>query len=119
MKSKAFSFINIFGLAIGLTCCMLITVYLRYEWNYDSYQKDAGNVYQLETEFNMQGKKFVLPATPTPMAAQTVRDFPEVRQATRLMPLSLLEDKDLLRQQRHLTPKRMCTSSTLGSTPTG
>jgi putative ABC transport system permease protein len=96
MKSKAFSFINIFGLAIGLTCCMLITVYLRYEWSYDSYQKDAENVYQLETEFNMQGKKFVLPATPTPMAAQTVRDFPEVRQATRLMPLSLLEDKELL-----------------------
>ena len=99
MKSKIFSFINIFGLAIGLTCCMLITVYLRYEWSYDSYQKDVSNLYQMETEFDMQGKKFTLTATPTPMAAQIVHDFPEVRQSTRLMPLALTEDKDLLQYQ--------------------
>ena len=48
MKSKAYSFINIFGLAAGLTCCMLITVYLLYEFSYDSYQKEVKDMYQVE-----------------------------------------------------------------------
>ena len=60
MKSKAFSIINIFGLAVGLTCCLLITVYLRYEWSYDSYQKGVDDLYQIATEFTMSGKQFTL-----------------------------------------------------------
>ena len=96
MKAKAFSFINIFGLAVGLACCMLITVYLQYEWNYDSYQKDVENLYQVATDFNMQGKTFRLAATPSPMAAAVQRDFPEIREATRIMSMSLFEDKTML-----------------------
>lgn len=96
MKAKAFSFINIFGLSAGLTCCMLISVYLRYEVSYDSYQPDVENLYQLATEFNNQGKSFKLAATPAPMARQVVRDFPEVQEATRLLSLQLFEDKTLL-----------------------
>jgi putative ABC transport system permease protein len=96
MKSKAFSFINIFGLAVGLACCMLITIYLRYEWSYDSYQKDVRDLYQVETWFSMSGKQFTLAGTPAPLAAATVRDFPEVKEATRLMQLALFEDKTLL-----------------------
>ena len=96
MKSKAFSFINIFGLAIGLTCCMLITIYLRYEWSYDSYQKDVRDLYEVVTQFSMSGKQLTLPATPAPLAAAVARDFPEVKEATRLMSLSLFEDKTLL-----------------------
>lgn len=97
MKRKTFSIINIFGLATGLTCCMLISVYLRYEWSYDSYQKDVRNIYQVATEFRIAtGKKFVLAATPAPMAAAVQRDFPEVRESTRLLQLALYEDKTML-----------------------
>jgi putative ABC transport system permease protein len=96
MKAKVFSFINIFGLAVGLTCCMLITIYVRYEWNYDSYQRDARNIYEIATIFHSQGKDFKLASTPSPMAAAVQRDFPEVREATRIMPMSLFEDKTML-----------------------
>src|SRR6185437_8274362 len=96
MKAKAFSFINIFGLAAGLACCMLISVYLLYEVSYDSYQKDVNNMYQMATVFDVQGKTFKLAATPAPMAKQVARDFPNVREATRVLPLSIFEDKDLL-----------------------
>ena len=96
MKAKAFSFINIFGLAAGLTCCMLISVYLLYEVSYDSYQKDVKDLYQMATDFKMQGKSFKLAATPAPMAKQVQRDFPEVIEATRLLSLQLFEDKTLL-----------------------
>ena len=96
MKNKAFSFINIFGLSAGLACCMLIAVYLLNEWNYDSYQKDANNLYQVGTVFNMQHKESVWAATPAPMAATLEKEFPEIAQTTRIMPLFLFEGKTLL-----------------------
>jgi putative ABC transport system permease protein len=97
MKGKSFSFINIFGLATGLTCCMLISIYLRYEWSYDSYQKDVRDMYQVETEFKITtGKNFTLAATPAPMAAAIKRDFPEVRESTRILQMAIYEDKTML-----------------------
>ena len=97
MKRKTFSFINIFGLATGLACCMLISIYLRYEWNYDSYQKDVRDMYQVATEFRITtGKIFTLAATPAPMAAAIQRDFPEVRESTRLLQMAIYEDKTML-----------------------
>jgi putative ABC transport system permease protein len=96
MKSKSFSFINIFGLAAGLACCMLITVYLLYELNYDSYQKDVKDMYQVATEFNIQGRTFTYASTPAPMAKTMVKDFPEVAEATRILHTSLFEDKTML-----------------------
>jgi len=100
MKSKAFSFINIFGLAAGLTCCMLISIYLLHEVSYDSYQKDAKQLYQMETAFMFQHKEQVLCATPSPMAATLQRDFPEIVATTRLLPLSLFEDKTMLQYRQ-------------------
>jgi putative ABC transport system permease protein len=97
MKRKTFSFINIFGLAATLTCCMLISVYLRYEWSYDSYQKDVGDMYQVATEFKITtGKSFTLAATPAPMAAAIERELPEVRESTRILQLAIFEDKTML-----------------------
>jgi putative ABC transport system permease protein len=96
MRKKVFSFINIFGLAAGLACCMLISIYLLFEWSYDSYQKDVKDMYQVETEFTMSGKQFTLAGTPAPLAAAVKRDFPEVTESTRLMQLALFEDKTLL-----------------------
>jgi putative ABC transport system permease protein len=97
MKSKVFSLINIFGLAAGLACCMLISVYLLYELSYDKDQPEARNTYQIATEFTGMGRQFTLAATPEPMAAALVKDFPEVTAATRLLSMSLFEDKVMLR----------------------
>ncbi len=47
MKNKIFSFINIFGLSVGLTCCMLISLYIYNELSYDTYHKNGDRVYQL------------------------------------------------------------------------
>ena len=37
-KNKTFSFINIFGLTIGLTCCLLIALYIKHELSYDDFE---------------------------------------------------------------------------------
>jgi putative ABC transport system permease protein len=100
MKNKAFSFINIFGLSAGLACCMLISIYLLNEWNYDGYQKAAKNVYEVGTVFIFEHKETPWGATPAPMAEALQREFPEVEQTTRLMQLSLFEGKTLFRYDK-------------------
>ena len=59
MKSKIFSFINIIGLSVGLTCCMLITVYLYNEVSYDKYHKNIDHTLPIGNHFRerRQGRK--------------------------------------------------------------
>src|SRR5439155_773734 len=95
MKSKLFSFINIIGLSVGLTCCMLITLYILNETSYDAYQKNANNIYQLGTEFVGLGNFKKLPNTPAGMGETMKNVFPEIQQTARLAQL-FSEDKTLL-----------------------
>src|ERR1700704_1515474 len=95
MKNKIFSFINIFGLSIGLTCCMLISVYLYNEVGYDKYHKNIDRLFQLATTFVKDGKEDKTPNTPAPMAAAMRQEFPEISETARLMVL-FAEDKTLL-----------------------
>ena len=98
MKNKTFSFINIFGLSIGLTCCMLISMYLYYELSYDSYHKNADRVYQLGTTFVKEGKEDRTANTPSPMAKTMQMVFPEIEKSTRLLK-AFSDDKTLLQYQ--------------------
>ncbi|MDR3716522.1 MAG: ABC transporter permease [Puia sp.] len=85
IRNKAFSFINIFGLAIGLTTCLLIMLYIFDESSYDGHYKDADRIYRIETVSpNGEG----LPswaAGPGPLAGGLKTDLPEVEQATRIL----------------------------------
>ncbi len=95
MKNKVFSFINIIGLSVGLTCCMLITLYILNETSYDRYQKNADNIYQVGTQFIGLGNFKKLPNTPAAMGEMLKQNFPEIQQTTRLTRL-FSEDKTLL-----------------------
>ncbi len=96
MKNKTFSFINIFGLSIGLTCCLLIALYLTYETSYDKQHPDAARIYQLGTVFVREKEEHPMPNTPAPMAAMMQQEFPEVEETVRLLGL-FGEDKTLIR----------------------
>ena len=84
VKNKVFSFINVFGLAIGLTCCLLLSMYLYQEFSYDSHQKFAARLYQLETLSIKEGKEDRGAAVPAPMVPAMQREFPEIEGTTRL-----------------------------------
>ncbi|MFT3911702.1 MAG: ABC transporter permease [Ferruginibacter sp.] len=51
-KYKFISFINLFGLTVGLTCCFLILTFILHEVSYDKYQPKAGQVYRITRTFN-------------------------------------------------------------------
>jgi putative ABC transport system permease protein len=95
VKNKVFSFINIFGLSVGLTSCMLITVYIYNEVSYDKYHKNINQLYQLATTFVKDGKEDKTPNTPAPMAGAMKQEFPEISETARMMAL-FAEDKTLL-----------------------
>src|ERR1700722_722150 len=46
-RSKIFSFINILGLALGMTCCFLILLYVRNELSYDRFHQNADRIYRI------------------------------------------------------------------------
>lgn len=81
-RQKGYSFINITGLVIGLSCCLLIMLYIRYEFSYDAYHADAENIYRAVRE--QQGKAVWLNSSEHPLAASLKADFPEVVKATRV-----------------------------------
>ncbi len=98
LKNKMFSFINIFGLAIGLTCCLLISMYIYKEFSYDSYQKLGDRLYQLDTYSKMDGKEGRSGKTPAPMAPAMQQEFPEIESYTRFID-AFQDDKTLLQYQ--------------------
>ncbi|MBS1662595.1 MAG: ABC transporter permease [Bacteroidetes bacterium] len=95
-KSKAYSFINIFGLASGLACCMLISVYLLHELNYDSYQKGAKDIYGVGTVFINNHKEQVSATTPAPLGKTLKKDYPQVEAYTHILPIRFFEAKTLV-----------------------
>jgi putative ABC transport system permease protein len=95
MKNKVFSFINVFGLAIGLTSCLLISMYIIHEFSYDTQHKHADRLFQLATISTSDGKESRYGTTPAPMATVMKQEFPEIASTTRIMK-AFQDDKTLL-----------------------
>src|SRR5690349_1809239 len=95
MKNKVFSFINIFGLSVGLTCCMLISLHICNELSYDTYHKNVDRIFLLGTDFMMEGKSEPAGNSSAPLGRTMQADFPEIEDQTRLMQL-FSDDKTLL-----------------------
>ncbi len=84
LKHKGFSFINIFGLAIGVACCLLIVLYVLDEVSYDQYHEKADQIYRVGILGFVNNNLFHGVVTPSPMAKTLVDEYPEVTAATRL-----------------------------------
>jgi putative ABC transport system permease protein len=83
-KHKAFSFINILGLAVGMTACFLIFLYVRFETSFDNFHSKADRIYRVETEVRTPTEIIHTGLSTTPVAINMKRDFPEVEEAVRL-----------------------------------
>ncbi len=84
LKRKAFSAINIFGLAMGLAIFTLISLFVLDELAYDRHHDNAGRIYRINTHIKVNGTGFNDRSTPAPMGSVLVRDFPQVEQTVRL-----------------------------------
>lgn len=87
MKYRFISFINLFGLTIGLTCCLLITTYILNELSYDRYNENADNIYRVTRTFNNEEGvvSLTLSTVSPPFGYYLPNDFPEIQKMTRLL----------------------------------
>ncbi len=101
-KFKQITFINIFGLAVGMAACILILLFVQNELSYDRYHENADRVYRMSREWrNTDGETSLhLGHVAPPFAPLLKNDFPEIIQhAVRLLsdnPLITYEAGDKL-----------------------
>src|SRR5215468_5820387 len=87
MKYKFISFINLFGLTVGLTCCLLILVYVMNELSFDKYHSKANSIYRVTRIFKSVETGDVnlrLSTIAPPFGPLLKNDFKEIQKITRL-----------------------------------
>ena len=86
LKHKFFSAINILGMTIGVTACLLIILYINDELSYDRFHANAYRIYQVGLHGKVAGQDIRTANTCPPMAAALVSDIAEVESSTRIVP---------------------------------
>jgi ABC-type antimicrobial peptide transport system permease subunit len=81
-KNKAFSFINIMGLALGLACSLLIMLWVNDEYNVDAFHKNGSRLYSVYERQYRDGQVDAFHGTPGVLADELKRVMPEVQYAT-------------------------------------
>jgi putative ABC transport system permease protein len=83
-KNKVFSVINIIGLSVGLTCCLLMVLYIQHELSYDNFQRKGDRIARVIMEYSMGGSVTTGNFTSTKVAPAFKRNFPEIEDAVRM-----------------------------------
>ena len=84
-KQRGYIFLNVGGLAIGLTSFLFITLYVIHELSYDRFHKNYENIYRLKVVGRLAGGILDQAVTAAPVAHAMLNDYPEVLTATRAL----------------------------------
>jgi len=85
MKNKIFSFINIFGLTTGLTCFLLIALYVFDELSFDRFHKNADNIYRvIEDRVSPEGKQAKIAGAGYQVSEKSKSVVPGIKDVARL-----------------------------------
>jgi putative ABC transport system permease protein len=83
-RNRTFSFINITGLAVGLGCFLLISLYVLDELSYDRYYDKAGNIYRINMDARWGGQELHVAESSDMMGPLLKKDYPEIQDYTRI-----------------------------------
>jgi len=83
-NNKGFSAINILGLAIGITTCLIIMLFVYNELSYDRFNAKSARIVRITFQGSVAGNKFNEASVMPPVAQTMKADFPEVLDATRI-----------------------------------
>ncbi len=86
-KQKLFSFVNIFGFAIGLTVSFIVVLYVQFELSYDQVHQNKDQLYRVLRQSDINGELYYIGVTSGPFAQALKNDFPEsITDVVRVMP---------------------------------
>lgn len=83
-KNKGFSAINIFGLAMGLAVCLLITLFVKDELSYDRYNEKADRIYRVNADVRINGTEFNDRKSPAALGPVLAKEYPQIEKAVRI-----------------------------------
>ena len=97
LHNKTFSLINIFGLALGMTCSLLIMLWLKDELNKDKFHANTKRLYRVMENQYYVGDISTFESSPGILAENIVKDIPEIEMASQVLweeePLFTVGDK--------------------------
>ncbi len=85
LKRKAFTLINLFGLASGMAVCLLLVLYIQNELGYDKFQERGDQIYRLAMERKYPGRSAFRGGIPQSIGQAVKKEFPEVLESTRVL----------------------------------
>lgn len=88
LRNKTFSVINILGLAVGIASCILILLYVQYEFSFDKFNKNYSQIYRVTQNLKWSGKKMEIAITPAKLGPALKENFPEVTGYERIYDLN-------------------------------
>ncbi len=83
VKQRFYSVINVLGLAIGLTTCLLITLFVLDELSYDRFNEKADRIHRVQIAYQLGGKAGNGAVAPAPLAQTAAETYPDVESAVR------------------------------------
>ncbi len=95
LRNKTYSFINVFGLSVGIASCILIILYVQNEFSYDKFNKNYKNIYRVCANLNWFGTKGKTPVSSANLGPALKENFREVENYARIYDLSTV--KQLIR----------------------
>lgn len=93
-RHRIFSFINIMGLTVGMTACLLIFLYVRFELSYDRFHSKAERIYRIVADIKTPTETIPSSGPAWPVGPHVKLDFPEVEAFVRILPDNILFRKD-------------------------
>ncbi len=96
-RNKGYTTINILGLAVGITCCILIMLFVRSEWSFDKFHSKSDRIYRMWQDEKYEDQQLVNVSTPVILASTLQNNFPEVETTCRILdykPVITLDNTD-------------------------
>ena len=87
LKSKVYSLINILGLALGISCCIVIFLYVTNEMSYDKYHKNLDYIYRVAVKSQSTTATSAAARICAPVGQVLKDKFPQVDKVARILPV--------------------------------
>lgn len=84
VNNKVYTFINIFGLAVGVSCFILISLFVKDEITYDNFNKNAERIFRVNAHYKIGDNRFNMANSPVPLGNVLVDEYPEIEKSARL-----------------------------------
>lgn len=84
-RNKVYSLINIFGLAVGMACCIVIMLFVQDELSFDRFHENADRICRMTMKRTLPGREFLWAEVPGTIGPNLINDFPEVVDAVRIV----------------------------------